>query len=178
MSTREAAHRATAARGIHRAAWSWWSGLNVILPVVLAVLAGLLMPRSPGMLALIPVTVLAMVLGSLPRAVLRWRKATALPPPVTWLVFLNAWGWTIAASAPLLLSRWSDAFDGVERGYTAVVVVAGLAWSALLVCTIFVPLDAEPAPRWTRLAWTAATVTPFVLVAMLAIGLVSSDLAA
>ncbi|PRB12578.1 hypothetical protein [Microbacterium sp. MYb62] len=171
MDTSDAGAPRAPARGIHRAVWSWWQGLNWLLPVATAVVVGVLMPPSPGLLALIPVTALAIGLGSLPRAVLRWRKAVSMPPPITGLVLLNAWSWTAAALAPVLLSRWMEMFDGVERAYFVVVAIACLAWVALLATAIFVPLDTESPRRWTTLAWLAAFVSPLALVGALSIGL-------
>lgn len=156
---------------IHRAVWSWWQALNWLLPIVAAVLFAVLMPPSPGLLGVIPVTLVAIALGSLPRVVLRLRRATTMPPPVTGLVLLNAWCWTVVVLVPVFLSRWLTLFDGVERVYMAVVVMAGIAWVALLVMAIFVPLDARPSRRWTTLAWVAALATPFALVGILAVGL-------
>lgn len=171
MTTSDVELRGARSRRIHRAVWLWWQTLNWLLPVAAAVLFGVFMPPSPGLLGVIPVVIVAILLGSLPRVVLRLRRATTMPPPVTWLVLLNAWSWTTLALAPVFLSGQLQQVDGVEGVYILLVALAALVWVALLVTAIFVPLDVAPSRRWATLAWAAAFASPLVLIGILSVGL-------
>lgn len=175
--------------GIQGFVWALWPWMNWVLPAFM-VLHGFVLGtggwESLMLLVGSPVIVPAAgLLGALPRFVLRKRGHATTPGPIVWLLFVNWWGWvTLTITMPGVGD--SGAVPSVLRGlvtaplslmyeqimFAVAVLVALLAWIAILVLACVVRVPVPPRRTWTLASWVALFAMPVVLIAAVWAGVI------
>lgn len=118
------------------------------------------------------------LLGSLPRFILRKRGARRTPGAVTWLLFVQWWGWLGASLVGVGVALFGPGF-GIETipaglsqmlSTTAMILIL-TTWCTVLVLAIVTPVADPPRRRWQLAAGVTAVALPISFVAVATIGL-------
>ncbi|GAA2853835.1 hypothetical protein [Microbacterium arabinogalactanolyticum] len=170
--------------GIHVFTWRVWPWMSWLLPVLFV---GHGFFGGGGwetlfLLLISPILVPAAgLLGSLPRFVLRRAGSTAVPAPITWVLFVHWWSWIVASmsmrgatdAAPTPSMMQGLAGGQLSSGYSDTLFIGGLvvvlvSWVAIVVLAL-ARGRLRQSRRWTVIAWVAAFAAP-LLIAGLVVG--------
>lgn len=177
--------------GIQGFVWAVWPWMNWLLPAFLVLhgfLAGnggwetlMLLFASP---VLVPVTGL---LAALPRFILRKRGHETAPGPIIWLLFVNWWSWitftitmrgsTDSSPLPSILSAIITVPLSTPYEQTLLLASVGLAvlaWTAILIIVLVLPVPATRRRTWTLTSWIAAFAVPMLLIGIVWAGVVAT----